>query len=151
MPSGSIVFVDTNVLLYAQDPRVPAKRDACVRWLERCWRKQCGRISTQVLNELYVNLRRVAPTFDVQAARNLVRRYRSWAPWLVDDATVDLAWQLQDRASLSYWDALMLAAAQQQGCGALLTEDLQHDQLIDGVRILNPFLTEPDVLDQAAS
>lgn len=148
MPSASIVFVDTNVLLYAQDPRSPDKQQRASGWLAACWRNTCGRISTQVLNELYVNLRRTAPRLAVDECRALVRRYRAWNPWTVDDSTVDIAWRLQDEASLSYWDALMVAAAQQQGCDALLTEDLQHDRQFAGVRILNPFITGPDWLDR---
>jgi predicted nucleic acid-binding protein len=147
MQSASTVFVDTNVLLYAQDPRSPTKQQLASGWLAGCWHRGCGRISTQVLNELYANLRRAAPSLAVADCRALVRRYRAWNPWTVDDTTVDIAWGLQDRASLSYWDALMVAAAQQQGCAALLTEDLQHDQVIDGVRILNPFLVGPEWLD----
>jgi len=143
MPSASTVFVDTNVLLYAHDPRNPDKQAAAEKWLQLCWRAQVGRISTQVLNELYVNLRRVAPSLPVEQARALVKRYRGWKPWTVDDATVDLAWALQDRFLLSYWDALMAAAAQQSGCTFLLTEDLQHEQCLGSVQIINPFLTDP--------
>jgi len=150
MPSASTVFVDTNVLLYAQDPRDPRKRGAAERWLVWCWHAQRARISTQVLNELYANLRRAAPQLSVEAARALVRRYRLWNPWLVDDSTVDIAWQMQDAYSLSYWDALMLAAARQQGCAFLLTEDLQHGQQIDGVQIVNPFLTGPELIEPSA-
>jgi predicted nucleic acid-binding protein len=54
---------------------------------------------------------------------------------------------LQDRFDFPYWDALMVAAAQQQGCMLLLTEDLQHDLRADRLRILNPFVVGPDVLD----
>ncbi|HEY9238917.1 MAG TPA: PIN domain-containing protein [Burkholderiaceae bacterium] len=139
------------MLLYAQDPREPHKREACSLWLARCWREKRGRISTQVLNEFYVNVRRVAPAFDVRAARDLVRQYRAWSPWTVDDTTVDLAWLVQDRVGYSYWDSLMVAAAQQQGCAYLLTEDLEHGQQVDGVRILNPFKVGPDVLDGATA
>lgn len=146
MPSASTVFVDTNVLLYAQDPRDPDKRGRAETWLAWCWNFRRAHISTQVLNELYANLRRVAPQLPVEAARSLVRRYRAWNPWTVDDATVDIAWHLQDDHSLSYWDALMLAAARQQGCRFLLTEDLQHDQEIDGIRIIDPFLVGPDTV-----
>lgn len=147
MPSDSTVFVDTNVLLYAQDPRVPAKQSAAIAWLSRCWTDGRGRISTQVLNELYVNLLRAASGLGAQGAREIVKRYRSWSPWVVDESTVDLAWRLQDRYSISYWDALMAAAAQQQGCRVLLTEDLQHDQRLDGLRIVNPFQAGPELLD----
>lgn len=151
MPSASTVFVDTNVPLYAVDPRQPDKQRRAQAWLQHCWRLGCGRISTQVLHELFANLRRVAPSLPVEDARQLVRGYRAWTPWLVDDETVDIAWQLQDRWALSYWDALMVAAARVQGCNYLLTEDLQHDQQIDGVRILNPFLVGPEILDAPAS
>jgi predicted nucleic acid-binding protein len=150
MPSDSTVFVDTNVLLYAVDPRHPAKRSAAQTWLALCWQRDCGRISTQVLNELYANLRRVAPDLGVDEARRMVREYRAWTTWIVDDDTVDAAWALQDRFTFGYWDALMVAAAQQQGCALLLTEDLQHDLQVDRLRIVNPFLVGPDVLTPTA-
>ena len=146
MASDSTVFVDTNVLLYSIDARDPAKRDAAGGWIAHCWREQRGRISTQVLNELYANLRRVAPSYERKAARELVGRYRAWSPWIVDDGTVDLAWQLEDRIAINYWDALMVAAAQQQACSYLLTEDLQHGQMIDSLRIVNPFMVNPESL-----
>ncbi|MFT4242919.1 MAG: PIN domain-containing protein [Acidovorax sp.] len=149
MPSDSTVFVDTNVLLYAQDPRDPAKQSAASAWLAWCWQSRAGRISTQVLHELYANLRRVAPSLPVKEARALVSSYRRWQPLAVDEATVDLAWAIQDDTAYSYWDCLMLAAAQEQGCAYLLTEDLQHGQQVDSLTILNPFLSTPDELPAA--
>lgn len=103
------------------------------------------------MNELYVNLRRTAPGMAVEDCRALVRRYSAWNGWTVDDSTVDIAWRLQDGASIGYGDALMVAAAQQQGCRWLLTEDLKHGQTSDGVHILNPFIAGPEVLDQDAA
>lgn len=149
MPNALTVFVDTNVLLYSVDARDAAKQGAAIAWIERCWRDRCGRLSTQVLNEFYVNLRRSAPSYAKKAARDLVRSYRAWLPWLVDENTVDLAWAIEDRVAIGYWDALMVAAAQQHGCRYLLTEDLQHDQQIDTLRVINPFKVAPDVLDTA--
>jgi len=146
MPSDWTVFVDTNVLLYAQDPRDPVKQRAVTAWLDHCWRTGCGRISTQVLHEMYVNLLRLAPRLGTAGARAVASRYRVWKPWLVDEATIDAAWLLQDGHALSYWDALMVAAAQQQGCKLLLTEDLQHGQQIDAVRIVSPFAAGPEML-----
>ena len=73
-------FVDTNVLLYAQDPRAPDKQQRASGWLAGCWQRGCGRISTQVLNELYANLRRAAPSLAVADCRALVRRYRAGFP-----------------------------------------------------------------------
>ncbi|CAD5372188.1 Ribonuclease VapC [Rubrivivax sp. A210] len=150
MPNDSTAFVDTNVLLYAQDLREPGKRAAATAWLAQCWRRRTGRISTQVLHEFYANLRKAAPGMSLPATRALVQRYRAWQPWQVDETTVDRAWALQDRFEFHYWDALMVAAAQQMGCALLLTEDLQHGQMVDRLRIVNPFLLGPEILDTPA-
>ena len=92
----------------------------------------------------------MAPDLGVDEARRMVREYRAWTTWIVDDETVDAAWALQDRFTFGYWDALMVAAAQQQGCALLLTEDLQHDLQVDRLRIINPFLVGPEVLTPSA-
>lgn len=145
------VFVDTNVLLYAFDDKDAAKRDRSRDWLSACWQRRCGRLSTQVLNEFYANARRkFSSAISAGDARAEVRRYQHWRPWAIDHPTIESAWAVESRYGLNYWDALMVAAALQQGCTLLLTEDLQHDLLIDGVRILNPFLVGPELLDAPA-
>jgi len=146
----SLVFVDTNVLIYGVDDRELVKRDRARAWLSECWRKQCGRLSTQVLNEFYVNVRRkFRGVLTEDGARAEVRRYQTWRPWTVDHQTVEFAWAVESRFGLNYWDALMVAAAQQQGCTILLSEDMQHNQQLDGVRVVNPFLVAPDALNAA--
>lgn len=146
----SAVFVDTNVLLYCFDDLDTAKRDRARAWIAACWTRHCGRISTQVLNEFYSIARRKFPTaISAGDARAEVRRYQNWRPWPVDHPTVETAWAIESRYGLNYWDALIVASAQQQGCTHLLTEDLQHEQTIDSVQIINPFLVGPDVLDRA--
>lgn len=148
MPSDSTVFVDTNVLLYAEDRAHADKHQRARDWLRALWLRRCGRLSTQVLSEFYVNAtRKLTPPMPAGDARAEVRRYQGWQPWLVDHATVEAAWAVESRYGLHYWDALMVAAAQQQGCSLLLTEDLQHDQTIDSLRIVNPFLIGPELLD----
>ena len=148
MSTPVLVFVDTNVLLHAFDDRDPAKRDAAREWLRRCWALRCGRLSNQVLHEFYWNARKKFSTaLSAGDARAEVRRYQLWQPWQTDQATVESAWAIESRNGLSYWDGLMVAAAQQQGCKHLLTEDLQHGQVMDGLRIVNPFLQGPDLLD----
>ena len=148
MPNASIVFVDTHVLLYAEDGANETKHRAARGWLRELWLRRCGRVSTQVLNEFYVNAtRKLRPAMAPGDARAEVRRYLRWQPWVVDHATVETAWGIESRYRMNYWDALMAAAAQQQGCTLLLTEDLQHDQMIDSMRIVNPFTTSPALLD----
>jgi predicted nucleic acid-binding protein len=143
----TVVFVDTNVLVYSEDGANPAKQARAIDWLRALWQRRSGRLSTQVLNEFYVTAtRKLAPPMPAGDARAEVRRYQRWQPWGIDHATVEAAWSVESRYGLHYWDALMVAAAQQQGCDILLTEDLQHDQVIDKLRILNPFLVGPEVL-----
>lgn len=142
------VFLDTNVLLYAVDDRDAAKRDRARDWLVACWQRRCGRLSVQVLNEFYANARRKFDSaISAGDARAEVRRYQNWKPWVVDHPTVETAWALESRYGLSYWDALIVASAQHQGCTVLLSEDLQHEQQIDNVRVVNPFLVGPELLD----
>lgn len=149
MPSGSIVFVDTPVLLYAEDTAHAAKHKVAREWLRALWLRRSGRMSVQVLDEFYVNAtRKLKPPMPAGDARAEMRRYQRWQPWLNDHATVEAAWAVESRFQLSYWDALMVAAAQQQGCTILLTENLQHDRQIDGLRIVNPFLSGPEILDR---
>jgi predicted nucleic acid-binding protein len=150
MPSASTVFVDTNVLLYSEDRAHAAKHQVARQWLTVLWQQRRGRLSTQVLHEFYVNAtRKLHPAMPAGDARAEVRRYQRWQPWVTDHATVETAWAVESRFGLSYWDALIVAAALQQGCGWLLTEDLQHGQSIDGMQVVNPFLAGPEILDAA--
>lgn len=141
------VFVDTNVLLYSEDGSNSAKQVVAVGWLEALWVRRCGRLSTQVLNEFYTNAtRKLKPAMPAGDARAEVRRYQRWQPWLPDHATVETAWAVESRFGFSFWDSLIVASAKAQGCRYLLTEDLQHEQVIDNVQVINPFLVEPAAL-----
>lgn len=143
-----LVFVDTNVLIYSEDRSEGVKHQRALAWLDALWQHRRGRLSTQVLNEFYVNVtRRVHPPMPMGDARAEVRRYQHWAPWQIDHQTVETAWGLEARFSISWWDALVIAAAIHQSCQYVLTEDLQHDQQIDSVRIVNPFLIGPELLN----
>jgi predicted nucleic acid-binding protein len=140
------VFVDTNVLLYAVDEAEPRKHGAAIEWRADLWRSRRGRVSYQVLQEFYVQALRKNPK-RTAAARAEVRDLLAWDPIPVDGAVVEGAWHLQDRYRLSFWDALIVAAAHAAGCGYLLTEDLSHGQILDGVRVVSPFEVSPRALD----
>jgi predicted nucleic acid-binding protein len=151
MPSASTVFVDTNVLIYAEDRADATKHAAARAWLRSLWTQRRGRLSTQVLSEFYVNAtRKIQPPMPPGDARAQVRRFQRWQPWQIDHATVEAAWAVETRYALSYWDSLIVAAAQQLGCAFLLSEGLQHEQQIDSVRIVNPFLVGPERIDAPA-
>ena len=142
------VFVDTNVLIYSEDGREPEKQARALAWLRILWDRRAGRLSNQVLNEFYANVtRKIKPPMPAGDARAEVRRYQRWEPSAVDHATVETAWSVESRFGFSYWDALIVASAQALGCRYLLSEDLQHGQVVDGLQILNPFLVGPEILD----
>ncbi|NDY92246.1 PIN domain-containing protein [Ideonella livida] len=151
MPSASNVFVDTPVLLYADDTAFPDKALRAREWLAALWMRRCGRLNTQVLNEYYLNATaRLRPPMKQGDARAEVRRYQHWRPWALDHQTVETAWAMEARFALGWWDALNVASALHQGCRFLLTEDLPHGQQLDSVQIVNPFLCGPSLLDQEA-
>lgn len=136
------VFVDTNVLLYAFDSRAGMKQGRARQWLSALWAPDVGRLSWQVLNEFYFNAVRKMhmPTAD---ARSLVEAYALWKPVGVGFGIVQHAWYWMDRASLSYWDAMIVAAAETAGCDFLLSEDFQTGRDFDSVRVISPFERMP--------
>ena len=141
------VFVDTNVLIYALDRADPGKQQAAARWRAALWETQRGRTSFQVLEEFYVKVISKWPAARDQA-RAEVRDLLAWRPVTVDAEMVEAAWKIQDRYRLSFWDALIVAAAKSASCHYLLTEDLQAEQTLDEVTVVNPFLREPGSLIQ---
>lgn len=139
------VFVDTNVFVYRFDTTEPDRQRSAERWLEHLWVEGTGRLSIQVLQELYTTLtRKLDHPLERGEARSVVRSLLSWNPVPVDRRTIEGAWLLEDRYSLSWWDALIVSAAQVAGCRRLLTEDLSHGQDLDGVRVTDPFRAEPE-------
>jgi len=142
----TLVFVDSNILIYAEDGASPDKQAVAVQWIEQLWRTRSGRMSTQVLNEFYVNVtRKLKPPMPQGDARATVRRFASgWNPWQIDQATVETAWAMEARHGLQYWDCLVLAAAQHSGCALVLSEDMQHQGRYGAVQVINPFLTSID-------
>lgn len=138
----AVVFVDTNVLLVADDAFDPVKQALVRDWLQALWQRRAGRVSTQVLNAYYVSATQYfgMPLGD---ARAKLRRYQLWQPWQIDHQTMETAWGVEARFGLRYADALMVAAAAQSGASHVLSLDLQHGQQIDGITIFSPLMATP--------
>ena len=133
-------FVDTNVLVYSMDVSVPEKRARALEVLGELTGLP-PTISTQVLQEFYVVVRRLAVPMSEKAAEREVERLSRLPVVRPDPAMILAAIRLTRRLKLSFWDARIVQAALESGCTRLLTEDLQHGQLIDGrLRVENPFL-----------
>jgi predicted nucleic acid-binding protein len=147
MPDARACFVDTNVLVYARDASEPEKQQAAELWLRALWARRMGRVSAQVLNEYYVVVtEKLKPGLPRDAARADVRSLTAWAPVPMDGMVIERAWSIQDRFGLAWWDALVVSAAQMAGCAWLLSEDLNDGQVLDGVRVVNPFRSEPGAI-----
>ncbi len=133
------VFIDTNVIVYADDLDAEAKREQAQAILHQVFIDGSGVVSTQVLQEFFVAATRklgVAPEIARRKVELLARLdVVGVQPSLILDAI-----DLHRLHSLSFWDALIVQAAAASGCTRLLTEDLQSGRNIAGVRIENPFV-----------
>jgi predicted nucleic acid-binding protein len=141
--SGTIdrTFVDTNVLIYAHDIDAGRKHDVAKAVLQDLWAERAGILSTQVLQEFYVNAtRKLKKPLARQEARSVVETYAAWCVDGITPADVSAAFQIEDRARIGFWDALILAVAVRSGARRVLSEDLNAGQAIAGLTIDNPFV-----------
>ena len=141
------VFVDTNVLIYCRDASEAEKQQRAMEWMRYLWTTRGGRLSFQVLQEFYaVVTGKLDPGLEPEIARADVRALLAWGPTRIDVVLIEGAWSLQDRHGLSWWDALIVSAAQLASCGYLLSEDLQPGQKFGNVVVVDPFQSGPESL-----
>jgi predicted nucleic acid-binding protein len=136
--TSDLTFVDTNVLVYAEDTRDPYRRGVAARILGDLWASDSGTLSTQVLQEFYNVVTRKKMLRPVQA-RRIVAEY---AAWPVVETTAQLivsASMLHEHHSFSFWDAMVVEAALLSGATTLLSEDLQDGRRIGDLSIRSPF------------
>ena len=135
------VFVDTNILVYAHDLDAGNKHDQAAEIVSQLWESRNGVLSTQVLQEFYVTLtRKVSSTLSKLEARKLVQKYSHWHLVLNDPSIIIQASEIEESNNISFWDALIVSAAYSQNVPTILTEDLNHEQIIEGIFIRNPFI-----------
>ena len=141
--NGSI-FVDTNVLVYSRDASKPDKQTQAAEWVSHLWKTGNGRLSLQVLAEFYaVVTGKLKPGMDIASAREDVEDLFSWQPLPMTLDLITEAWSVQDLFHLSWWDSLIVSAAKILQCTYLLSEDFQHSQEFQGIRVINPFRVKP--------
>jgi predicted nucleic acid-binding protein len=135
-----VTFVDSNILIYAHDLDAGEKRERAVTRLQALWETGTGRLSVQVLQEFYVNAtRKLATPVARSTAREVIKTYGVWVPRATTVETVTRATNIAEFAQLSFWDALIVASAEEVGAEEILSEDLNDRQVIAGIRIINPF------------
>jgi predicted nucleic acid-binding protein len=135
------IFVDTNILVYAHDLSAGNRHVSARAVIEKLWEEETGVISTQVLQEFYVTTtRKIANPLKAEQAREIIRNYLAW-PVQVNDAEMTIrASEIAEKHNLSFWDALLVAAALRIEAAKIITEDLNSGQLIEGILIENPFV-----------
>lgn len=134
-------FVDTNVLLYAHTKFKDRAESAKAERARQILKSRDLALSVQVLQEFYVQATRESRA-DRLRHDQAVRLVVAFQRFPVQELTVELvqaAFATRERFRISYWDAAILEAARRQECDIVLTEDLNHGQDYDGVRVIDPF------------
>jgi predicted nucleic acid-binding protein len=131
-------FVDTNILVYAHDSTAGNKHGKARALVEQLWADRSGVLSTQVLQELYVSLRKAPNPMPAAEARQTVADYLRWEVVVNNGDSVIEAAELETRYHISFWDALIVQAAAASGVEVLFSEDLSAGQAYGPVRVVNP-------------
>jgi predicted nucleic acid-binding protein len=133
-------FVDTNVLIYAHDTSAGVKHEIAAALLAQLWGSGTGVLSTQVLQELCVNVqRRTRSQAPVDEARRVIEIYLGWEIVVNTPVSVLRALEIESRYQISFWDALIIQAAESSGAAILYSEDLASGQNYGSIRVVNPF------------
>lgn len=140
---SGLCFVDTNVIVYAFEKHDSPKRRVAQGLLTQLMDDDRLRVSTQVLQEVFVTLtRKVAVPCSAAEALAVVDDLVAWPLVVVDYTVIRAAARLADEAQLSFWNSLIVVAAAQAGASVLYSEDLNDGEQVLGVRIRNPFGNE---------
>lgn len=132
-------FIDTNILVYAHDSTQGEKHERAQALVETLWESGEGILSTQVLQELCINLRRKsARPLSAEETRKLIVDYSSWDVVVNTADSVLQALDFESRYQISFWDALIVQAATSCEATIIYSEDLADGQTYGPVRVVNP-------------
>ena len=132
-------FVDTNILVYAYDISAGDKHILAKNCVRQLWDSGMGVVSAQVLQELFVTLTKKIPKpIDSAQAKLIIDDLSQWEVVVSDIGLITASIDLHERYKFSFWDDLVVQAALVSGAKVLLTEDLQGDQMVEGLAIKNP-------------
>ena len=131
------VFIDTNILVYSMDKFDPAKREKCRSLLISATKDHQGVLSTQVLQEFYVAATKKLHA-DPLLIKDIMHSFEQFELVIVNPAIIYDAIDCSIINRISFWDALIVVAAESARCGSLWTEDLNDGQIIRSVQIENP-------------
>lgn len=140
MPADK-AFLDTNILIYAYDRSAGKKHELASELVVGLWNTGLGCISTQVLQEFFINITgKIGKPLDIQAAKEIVTDLLKWDVVINDGDSILGAINIQTRWGFSFWDSLIVHAATTSSAALLFSEDFSHGQVINDLEIRNPFL-----------
>ena len=133
-------FFDTNILIYAADRSEPEKQTQARRLLNSAVENETGALSVQVLGEFFsVVTRRIPYPLSVEEAEEIIHRVAVLPVVELDWALVRRAIDTHKEYGISYWDSLIVAAAERAGCTRIVSEDLNSGQFYCGIAVVDPF------------
>jgi predicted nucleic acid-binding protein len=134
------VFLDTNIIIYAYDVSAGDKHEIARKIMVDLWDSGLGVISTQVLQEFFVNVTQKIPKLlDKRLTKDILSDLLKWDVVVNDGESILEAVEILFKYGYSFWDSLIIEAAMRSGSEVLLSEDLTHGQIINGLTINNPF------------
>lgn len=134
-------FVDANILIYAHDKSAGLKNERSLKLIKNLWELGNGCLSIQVLQEFYVSItQKVTIPLDRETAAKVISSLSAWKVHTPAVEDILGAIEIQQQYIISFWDAMIIQSAKQQGCPVLWTEDLNSGQVYAGVKAVNPFL-----------
>ena len=136
----SKVFIDTNILIYCLDQNDLQKQERARKRLRKVVCDGNGVISTQVLQEFFVTATRKLDVAPLQA-KEMMQAFRHYETVAVTPQIINHAIDCCILNRISFWDALIVSAAESAKCDIILTEDLNNGQMIQGIQIENPFIS----------
>lgn len=131
------IFIDTNLLVYSMDSNEPQKREKCREALRRVRDHYRGVLSTQVMQEFFVAATKKLGV-DVLQAKNIVRQFENFEVVTVSPGLIYEVIDCSILNQLSFWDSLIVVAAESAKCNEIWSEDLNTGQIIRGIRVVNP-------------
>jgi len=134
----SKIFIDTNILVYSLDQFDPIKQKKCRSLLKTLTGNLQGVISTQVMQEFYVTTVKKLGA-DPLLIKDILHAYGRFETVIITPDIVKEAIDCNIINRLSFWDSLIVVAAESAQCESLWTEDLNDGQVIRGVQVRNPF------------
>lgn len=140
----TLFFLDANLLIYARDYRDPTKQKVAARWLRRLAESERAVVDLQAINEVrHVALRKLT-RFDPKDVRAWTEDLRALGDTIVDEDVAEDAWAIHLKYKLSWFDCIVLGAAERLGCSYVVTEDMGADRRIGSLTLINPFLHDVD-------